>query len=203
MLIHSYLSLLNHFGLIGPGLKSGIGVWKLISTLKKKSKGGWVGGCVIYQAFPQNACLWEKSTTTTHNSQGAFVHSHLRSLCHCGLIIAWRVELVHRSWSPFRERKKCRWWMIHQTFPSKCLHARIKPPPPEFSYWWNWRGGDGVYLLIVSQQVGKLPLLFFSFQLSSAQDCQVLYDLADRAAIGSVDDTLVLILYQLTWILSM
>ena len=45
--------------------------------------------------------------TSSHaNRQGTFGHSRLRSLSHCGLILALRVELVCASYSPLQKKKK-------------------------------------------------------------------------------------------------
>ena len=40
----------------------------------------------------------------THH--GTFSHSHCSLLSHCGLTVAWKVELVCTSWSPFHKKKK-------------------------------------------------------------------------------------------------
>ena len=47
--------------------------------------------------------------------QGTLSHSRLSSLSHCGLILAWRVELLWTNWSQLKRKGAGRERMVEQT----------------------------------------------------------------------------------------
>ena len=58
--------------------------------------------------------------------QGTFSHSHLSSLSHCGLILAYRVELVCLSKYPLKKKKKAQAGNDWLNIPLKSLQMRKK-----------------------------------------------------------------------------
>ena len=85
-----------------------------------------------FAAVEHNVRAYQK-TSSHATRQGTLSHSRLSSLSHCGLILAYRVELVCTSLSPLKQKKKeaqarNEWSNILP----KSSQARKKPPSSIF-----------------------------------------------------------------------
>ena len=76
-----------------------------------------------------------RETSSYATRQETLGHSRLSSLSHCGLTLAWCVELARASWSPLKkkEKKSSRWgWGIDSA--KKNTHKKNTPFLPKSSY---------------------------------------------------------------------
>ena len=76
-----------------PGIKSGITVCKLISTLKKKKK-AW-GGRINTQTFSQNPCTQGKATTMDLSNYIVSLSVSGKSACCCCVAAGMKSSPVH------------------------------------------------------------------------------------------------------------
>ena len=94
--VHSTLVLLQwHIKDLGHSAKSAGGGLHLNNRtpLTHRSRSGLT--------MPLSSVVWEPIQKSSHATcQRTFGHSRLISLSHCGLILAYRVELVCANWSP-------------------------------------------------------------------------------------------------------
>ena len=110
--------------------------------------------------------LWESVRKMSWHAscQGAFSHCCLGWLSHCGLMLAWRVELVHLSW-PSLEKKNC--W----TFPPKFWLERKELPPLNMSGDWFVAQRQRHLLNFIWRQYS----FFFSFFLNKILSLKFLF----------------------------